>query len=397
MRFFYNMKQLIFIIYLIVSIRFSIAAQEVHIKFLQANHELFIPISLTAAPKEKLYMMFDSGAGTMLLDSALAARLGLHMNSENAVTGAGDSKRMRTASGIPVGIGGVKLENVDAVITDLSRSSAIMGVHMDGIIGYDILKRYPVLLDMDKQEIVIYQSSPPLPSKPWVRLPFNFYPEIPFLPQVRASFTTTDGKVFPGNYLLDTGAGLTALLNRPYVRDQNLEQLPGKRLLIRTEGLTGFSDRTVVRINSFDFSGFHFSPLPLQFARTPGGISNMTGISGLLGNEFLYRFNLLFDYPQNSIYVMPNHRYQEPIEFPVCGFQLKAEGKRIVVAHLVPGSEEEKAGMRENDEVLTIDDRSGLSLLDARKLLNRQGKTVFLLLRQHENEKKITIRLMSRV
>ncbi len=341
------MKKLLTLTSLFIYTALFAGAQSVPVRFRIFNHELFVPVRLTVAPGDTLNFMFDSGAGTTLLDSTAARRLRIAPASGQEVTGAGGVATMKVATGLSLRVGSIRLDGLTAVISDLSNASAIMGLRMDGIIGYDILKRYPLAIDMARQQIIIYPAHKDLPQQKGTPLSFVFFPQIPFLPEIRASFTSSDGHTYTGDYLLDTGAGLTALLNTPYIKTEHLDALPGKQMLIRTEGVTGPSERTITRIASFAFSGFHFDDLPIQLARTPAGNSAIAGIAGLLGNELLYRFNLLFDYPNGAIYLTPNQQYRKPVEFPLCGFQLKTDGHHLWIAHLVADSPEASAGMQE--------------------------------------------------
>lgn len=392
-----KMKKLIILFSLITGKIYFACGQQAAIPFRSANHELFIPVCLAAAPGDTLNFMFDSGAGKTLLDSAAARRLQVTPSAIHQVTGAGGTTTMKVANGLTLLIGNIRLDSITAVISDLSEASAIMGLRMDGIIGYDVLRRYPLEVNMDQQRIIIYSASRDLPKVKGTPLSFRFFPQIPFLPEIRASFKARNGKTYSGDYLLDSGAGLTALLNTPYVQAEQLDALPGKRMTLRTAGVTVPSERTVTRIDAFSFSGFHFEDLPIQLARTQGGISALPQIAGLLGNELLYRFNLLFDFPDQAIYLSPNRQYPAPMAFPLCGFQLKTDGHRLWVAHLVANSPEAAAGMRENEEVLQIDGHRGLTLQQARALLQQAGKVIHLTLRQGRRVSQIVVRLTPRV
>lgn len=393
----FKMKKLFILICLFTFTSLFACAQAIAIKSRIANHELFVPVRLAAAPGDTLNFMFDSGAGTILMDSAAARRLHVTPSSGHDVIGAGGTAAMNAANDLSLLVGSIRLNGITAVISDLSGISAIMGLRMDGIIGYDILKRYPRAIDMDRQQIVIYPEQRDLPQQKGSPLSFIFFPQIPFLPEVRANFTASNGRTYTGDYLLDTGAGLTALLNTPYIEAESLDALPGKRMTVRTEGVTGLSERTITRITSFAFSGFRFNNLPVQQARTHGGISAIAGIAGLLGNELLYRFNLLFDYPGRAIYLTPNRQYRTPVEFPLCGFQLKTDGQHLWITHLVAESPEAAAGMQENEEVLRINGKPALSLIQARALLKQTGKVVHLTLRQHGHVSQIAVKLFPRV
>jgi predicted metalloprotease with PDZ domain len=79
--------------------------------------------------------------------------------------------------------------------------------------------------------------------------------------------------------------------------------------------------------------------------------------AGNIGNQILQRFTCTLDYERRVLYIEPGARYAEPDEFPRAGFQLARFGDRIVVFDVLEGSPAARAGLREQDLVIAIDDR----------------------------------------
>ena len=122
------MKKLLIQTFLLIHTALFARAQPVAVKFRIISHELFIPVRLTLAQGDTLNFMFDSGAGTTLLDSAAAVRLHLSATSGQEVTGAGGNARMKVVNDLSLAIGSIRLDSLTVVVCDLSKASAIMTI-----------------------------------------------------------------------------------------------------------------------------------------------------------------------------------------------------------------------------------------------------------------------------
>ncbi len=260
------------------------------------NHQVWLKAGLTGTTADTLNFLFDSGAGTALLDSAVARQLFKDGKfGQITGTGAGGSTPMQVLDNQSIYLGGVKVDSVKLLVNNLGNLSATLGRKLDGIIGYDLLKRYVTRVDLDQQTLTLYPDIRDLKEAKGQALAFEFSPEIGFLPRISCSFTTLAGKKYSGWFFLDSGAGLTTLLNTPFVDANKLLTTSGKTLQLKTVGMTSASKRYLARIRDFSFSGYVFKDVPVSMARVTAGVSALEGYAGLLGNEFLFRFNMTFD------------------------------------------------------------------------------------------------------
>jgi len=376
---------------------FRATAQVAVLKAELHNHQLWIKARLNGAPTDTLNLVFDSGAGSSLLDSSVVARIfpGRRLGQSMA-KGASGTTTMQVLGNESIYLGGQKLDGINFLVNNLNRLSGTMGRRLDGIIGYDILKRFVVRLDLDKQTLALYQHIDDVKEDKGPALDFDFSPDINFLPRIKGSFTTQNNKVYSGYFFFDSGAGLACLLNTPFVDDNNLLSESGPVLHMRADGLTNTTDRITARARSFSIGGYTFNDVPLGMSKTAAGVSAMKGYAGLVGNEILYKYNITFDYAHKAIYMQPNRSHDAAFQFPMAAFAFKTDGAGVYVSNVAPDSPEEQLGLKQGDRLLSINGKANLDLDRARAFLARKGN-IKLKVRRDNTEKEFNINLYPRI
>jgi len=375
----------------------SASAQVATVKLELYNHQVWLKAGLTGTKTDTLNFLFDSGAGTALLDSTVARKI-FKDGKFGQITGigAGGSTRMQVLDNQSIYLGGLKIDSVKLLVNNLGNLSATVGRKLDGIIGFDLLKKYVTRIDLDQQILTLYKDLQDLKAEKGRPLAFEFSPEISFLPRLKCSFTTLAGKSYSGWFFMDSGAGLTTLLNTPFVNINKLLHTTGKTLQLKTMGMTNASERYLARIKDFSFGGYVFKDVPLSLSQATSGVSAMDGYLGLLGNEFLFRFNMTFDYNHSAIYLQPNKYYTTPFDFPLCGFSVKLGNGKVYVSFIAPDAPEKVQGLAPGDEIVSVNNRNNLSIAEVRELLKHPGK-IILKVKQGNAEKTFDIPLYPRI
>jgi hypothetical protein len=78
---------------------------------------------------------------------------------------------------------------------------------------------------------------------------------------------------------------------------------------------------------------------------------------GNLGVGILKRFTVIFDYPDNALYLKPNANFHQPFEHDMSGIEYYATGddfKHIIVSRVEPGSSADEIGLEKDDEIVSI-------------------------------------------
>ncbi len=373
------------------------SAQVSTLKMELFNQQVWIKVALQNSNADSLQFVFDSGAAASLLDSAIVARVfpDKHLDRINAM-GVGGNAAMKQLNGQSLYLNGLKLDNVNFVVSDLSRLSGRMGRKLDGIIGYDLLKQYVTQIDIDHKSLRIYKDINDITTEKGKPLDFDFSPQFANFPRMKGSFTTQAGQSYSGYFIFDSGAAVTAMLNTPFVNEHQLLTKSGKTTSTKAEGLTNSSDKYTARINSFTFNGETFNDLPISMSQTTAGVSAAKGYVGLIGNQLLFRYNIIFDYKHSAIYLQPNAAHNAPFEFPLHSFTLKTSNGNIYLDNIAPGSPEKEQGLEENAQLISVNGKKDMSITEVRKLLQHEGK-ITLKVKQTGGEKEFVIPLYPRI
>ena len=78
---------------------------------------------------------------------------------------------------------------------------------------------------------------------------------------------------------------------------------------------------------------------------------------GNLGLGILKRFTVVFDYPDNVIYLKPNTNFGNAFEHDMSGIEYYAAGeglKHLIISRVEPGSAADEVGLEKDDEITSI-------------------------------------------
>jgi predicted aspartyl protease len=231
--------------------------------------------------------IFDTGAGANVITPEAAARTGLSRigSSWLGLAAGANSGTVRSAGRMR--LGPLSIEDPAFTEMDLSPISALYGFEVAGIIGYDVLRRSIVEIEVDAPRVTIFDpASAPDRGDAW--RPIVIYRNHVY---VRARFEGHEGW-----FRLDTGAPQVPLiLNGPAVSELSL--LGGREVTRQTIDVPGGTMEVAVgNVRDFELAGHVFKVLPTIFpTETKGAFADRETI-GNLGMAVLSPFRVTFDY-----------------------------------------------------------------------------------------------------
>jgi predicted aspartyl protease len=96
----------------------------------------------------------DTGASTTVVSSELAQLLGIKSASIPQLTGAGGTADVSAGVVSQLSVGGVRAENLEVVVVDfLPALSQAVSTKLDGIVGYNFLKKFRVTIDYPNETL----------------------------------------------------------------------------------------------------------------------------------------------------------------------------------------------------------------------------------------------------
>ena len=104
--------------------------------------------------------------------------------------------------------------------------------------------------------------------------------------------------------------------------------------------------------------------------------------SGLVGDDIFRRFNLILNYPKREIHLTPNTHFRDDFDYSYTGMTMYSLDGQIYVDDIVKGSPAAKAGLKNGDAIMGIENNFSGNLEVYKNLLQKTGyRTSILIMR----------------
>ncbi len=183
------------------------------------------------------------------------------------------------------------------------------GFPTNGIIGYSIFGHYAVELDYDKNIMTLHTAGNFKADTGWTEIPLYFKNNnIPWLDAYVV--VENEEPVLFNMYIDYASREAVEMLEKPDMKFTMPEVT--ENVLLGT-GLSGDIYGKKGRISKLIIGPFELKDVTAVFppAKTR---SKQENADGILGNNSLRRFNLIFDYANKKLYIKPNSHFDEKFE-----------------------------------------------------------------------------------
>lgn len=321
--------------------------------------------------QKPLNFILDTGSGAISLDSATAAHNGvLHKPSGKSLTGINGSKKVDYVQNCRLTVAGLKIDSLDFYINDYEILSEVYGKKIDGIIGYSFFKKFIVKVNFDTHEIEVFSPGTILYPKRGTLL----HPVFTALP-IQSLFLADRQKSI-SNFYMDTGAGLNFLLSEQFVRDSSFLKKKRKPVFIQVQGSGGKNRMLLTVIKELRIGPYKFRKVPTNILKDESNVLSYPHIVGLIGNDLLRRFNLIFNYPKKEIHLLPNTHFKESFDYSYTGINMYYKDGLILSDEVIENSPAYKAGLREGDIILGVNNNFSNDVEAYKIQMNEVGKFV---------------------
>lgn len=320
----------------------------------------FIIVNVVLNDLLPLRFIFDTGAEhTILTQRDFTDILQVQYGRRLPLMGSDMSEELYAflAIGVNLNVGGLVAPNRTILVLeeDYINFKEFAGVDVHGIIGADLFRRFVVRINYKHQIISLIN---PVHFKP----PGNRYIEIPVemirnKPYIKTSTIIAGGPPNDYKYLVDTGAGMAVLI---YTNTHPSLHLPPQVVRSRLGmGLGGNIEGFLGRIGYLRFADIEMKGVITNFQELPylEDTLRMQERNGIIGNQILNRFIMIFDYPNGKLYALPTSKAKAIFKSEKSGMLLAASGKRLetfTVFDVLPGSPAESAGIQVNDQIRSV-------------------------------------------
>jgi hypothetical protein len=341
------------------------------IPFTYYESHIYFPVRFPGSDGEVMFML-DTGASMTVVDSTFAALMDFPLGERMLGAGAGGLANFYMTKIPGFSIEGLGFGEQTVIAYPIRKiMSRFVDVDVYGILGYDFLSRFITRIDYERALISFFE-----PDSFDLSLDAEFL-EAPLRHNVFGVEASLDG-TYRGTFLIDTGAS-NSIIQKSFADEHGLAE--GREgLEITLLGAGGEEDALLARFDSFEIGDFEIDGPVFALSETESGIAAFEDISGIIGNDILHRFTLTLDYKNQRILLEPNGLFGDPFIKDRSGIRCERhEDGRVTIYSVIPGSPGDDAGLREGDEIISIE---GRPVEDIERM-----EEIFELLRETERER----------
>ncbi|NER10415.1 retropepsin-like aspartic protease [Muriicola jejuensis] len=250
-----------------------------------------------------LNFLFDSGAGITVVETKVAKQLALNINAESKIATSGKTLLSKESTSNILKIGRkIKLNNIDLILMDLNHLSEYLNTNVDGVIGYDLLKKFITETNIDRGEIIFYDplsytykgNSDPVKLTTLESNLFGIMVDV--IPRNRDEQISL-------NFEIDTGADNFLSFHNKTVKEHQLINGNKKQHFKKGFG----ADSTITsnissKVKSVSFGGNKWRNVPVMFEVDPINKRDNSLADGLIGQRLLLDFNIIYNLDKRVVY-----------------------------------------------------------------------------------------------
>ena len=339
---------------------------------------------------DTLNFILDTGSSGISLDSGTVEYLKIRPTpSDKTIRGIAGIRKVSFVNNRSLLFPGLKIDSLNFHVNDYSVLTSVYGERIDGIIGYSVFSRYIVKLDYDSGKVTFA-------TRGSIRYPKSGYLLKPHIAQLPTqTMRVRDARSIETRFLYDLGAGLCMLFSKQFINDSLLLDKKRKRWHKQGEGLGGKIDMELTVIREIRIGPYRFRNVPSFIFEDPYNVTGYPSMGGLLGNDVMRRFNVIFNYAKSEIFITPNKHFSELFDYSYTGLEMYLIHDQILVGDISPNSPAQASGLQKGDEIMAINKVFGQSLNQYKIALQTPNEKVKIIVRRNGELRELELRVRS--
>lgn len=275
---------------------FAQSAPKAIIPFTLKDNCIYVRCAVNAT--DSLTFLFDTGADGSVINGASAVAKNLTRSGTALNVGSNGRNTVDQSPGNTITFGTLMKTNTTFTIIPYETSA------FDGVFGTDLMAGYVIEINYQKKELRFYDTVQQVNLSGYSRHKLRF---IGNYPTIRCS-VTAQNKRYTGWFGLDTGADNVLTVSAPFVKQHGLITKLPKIGSSVSQGSDGSSYENPIALAAVIHVGHQpFYRLPIDLSQSTEGIDATADKAGYWGNNFLKRFDAVWDFQNRTLYLRPNN------------------------------------------------------------------------------------------
>ena len=342
-----------------------------------------IPATLFGETK---HLVVDTGATTAVLDITNRVRLGEPLTRIPIYTSLSIGTELAVYSCPGIRIAGRQFAPLWTVCDDLTRVRVVTGESFDGILGMSCLKHYVVCFDCDQASFSIGGPVPERVKKSALAIPLK-----PARTSLGVVVEVNINGLGPFRFGIDSGnSGYGSIALNEHDWQMVFAQKKPKTALVTLGGLGNQTHPSqLARLDTVQIGTNRYVNLIAQLVPS-------STLPSQLSQAFIRRHILTLDFPNQLLYLAPGKHFADAEEPSLSGMLPVEVAGKIVVSSVDQESPAFRAGIRQDDQIISINcrDASSLGLKPLRQMLQaKPGTRIRVVVRRGEQTRKFRFTL----
>ena len=352
-----------------------------------------VVIKLKINDRGPFNFILDTGVGMMVItDPKMVDSINLQNKRTIRLAGLGEGDEFEAYVTPPLKIDIPDLTSYDVAATILKTEhfnlSSFVGIPIHGLLGYEFFNNLAVKMNFVDSTLTVYRPKDVRLFRRGEKIPITIESHKPYM---QAVALLPNGVMQQCKLIIDLGAGHPISLENMIKK----HGLPQKFITANLGvGLAGPIFGFLSRIDEIAIGKYKIKKVITSF---PNDYDSTTlkyisvSRDGNLGIGLLKRFNVIFDYPDNAMYLKPNASFRDPFEHDMSGIEYYAGGndfKHLIISRIEPGSSADEIGLVKDDEITAINFKpvADMSLEEIDNLLKSKSDRNLLIEVYHDHK-----------
>ncbi len=300
--------------------------------------------------------LVDLGSDRLFLDSFFVhtSLFKSYKSEQSSISGVGNTTQNANEikDSIHFAFNRLKYQTSNVTVADLK---CIGGDLIDGLIGTDLLAGSVLEINYAYEYIRLFDNIDSADTAGYKVIHMkkinNFFC-IPLSIKVSADVTIN------GDFVIDTGSPGSEITTSVASKNDLKHKIKRKiRYYTAHGGVGGESSGYDFYSESLQIAGFCLKDPTISFSADTFGILSKDKYMGLIGNNILERFDIMFDFKNIDLYIRPNKDFNKPFVLDRFGFYYIDRSKTMggwIITGLVENSQAEKLGLQVDDKIVSM-------------------------------------------
>ena len=333
--------------------------RKVQIPFELRNNLIIVPVVLNGMLPLKFVV--DTGVQTgILTQKAFSDILNLQYSRKYIIAGPGGEGVVEAyvTNNVSLDLPGVHGTGHALLVLneDYLELRNYLGTDVHGILGYELFSRFIVEINYEKKMLIVSSPSRYRIRRSYHRVPISVEDTKPY---IVTDVTLSNGETIPAKLMMDSGASHGLLLEPQ--SDPRIT-VPAKAVSSQIgRGIGGEIMGKVGRVKSLAMGDYLLKGPVANFPDPNSYMDSLkigsTARNGTIGGEILSRFNIVFNFSREEIFLKKNSSFKKKFYYNLSGLIVKAIGSDLntfEIAEVRNLSTAQQADVKAGDLILSI-------------------------------------------